>query len=320
MLARAPMSRVELAPSYRASHVRPSSAGTMRGATAPTAGSAKCGSSRSSQPGPGTQSESRNATSGVSAAASPVFLAAPGPPFTGRLSTRAPVAAATRVIAPGSADPSSTTITRGSPASPARQRASSACRSRTGTTTVTSPRTQDPLTGGTGCAIPVSSRRRASALALGSSGTGVPDHQPDTIRAPWGVSLSTRTGEPPVRTVPPTSSREAGSGRRTSPAGASSPSGPGPGRPAGVSPSSGGGRTRPSAAVGSRSGGGLEGSPAAVNPPSGRGPNGPPGQGVLVTAAHRRAPADGHRNQAVRMIASGPGRNDGTGAGLGGRG
>ena len=42
---------------------------------------------RSSQPGPGTQSESRNATSGVSAAARPVFLAAAGPPLTGRRST-----------------------------------------------------------------------------------------------------------------------------------------------------------------------------------------------------------------------------------------
>ena len=66
----------------------------MRGATAPTAGSAKCGSSASSQPGPGTQSESRNATSGVSAAARPVFLAAAGPPLTGRRSTLAPAAAA----------------------------------------------------------------------------------------------------------------------------------------------------------------------------------------------------------------------------------
>ena len=94
MLGRWPMSRVELAPSYRASQVRPASCGTMRGATAPTAGSAKCGSSASSQPGPGTQSESRNATSGVSAAARPVFLAAAGPPFTGRRSTLAPAAAA----------------------------------------------------------------------------------------------------------------------------------------------------------------------------------------------------------------------------------
>ena len=44
--------------------------------------------------GPGTQSESRNATSGVSAAARPVFLAAAGPPLTGRRTTLAPAAAA----------------------------------------------------------------------------------------------------------------------------------------------------------------------------------------------------------------------------------
>ena len=84
MLARPPMSRLELAPSYRASQVRPASSGLIRGATAPTAGSAKCGSSSSSQPGLGTQSESRNATSGVCAAARPEFRAAPGPPFTAR--------------------------------------------------------------------------------------------------------------------------------------------------------------------------------------------------------------------------------------------
>ena len=95
MLGRFPMSRVELAPSYRASQPLPSSCGTMRGATAPSAGSAKYGSSASSQPGRGTQSESRNATSGVSAAASPEFLAAAGPPFTGRRSTLAPASAAT---------------------------------------------------------------------------------------------------------------------------------------------------------------------------------------------------------------------------------
>ena len=126
MLGRCPMSRVELAPSYRASQLRPASCGTMRGATAPTAGSAKCGSSASSQPGPGTQSESRNATSGVSAAARPVFLAAAGPPLTGRRSTLAPAAAATLLTAAWSREPSSTTITRGASASPARQRASSA--------------------------------------------------------------------------------------------------------------------------------------------------------------------------------------------------
>ena len=196
MLGRRPMSRVELAPSYRASQVRPASCGTMRGATAPTAGSAKCGSSASSQfagPAPGTQSESRKATSGVCAAARPVFLAAAGPPLTGRRTTLAPAAAAALWIAAGSAEPSSTTITRGVPASPARQRASSACRSRTGMTTVTSGRSAWPLSS-TGCAIPVSSRRRASARAFALPGTGAPSHQPATCRAPAWLSRSTRMG------------------------------------------------------------------------------------------------------------------------------
>jgi hypothetical protein len=165
----------------------------MRGATAPTAGSVKCGSSASSQPGSGTQSESRNATSGVCAAARPVFLAAAGPPFTGRDTTCAPAAAAALRIAAGSREPSSTTITRCTLLSPARQRASSACRSRTGMTTVTSG---PPAGSGfsTGCAIPVSSRRRASARAFALPGTGVPAHQPATCRAPAGLSRSTRVG------------------------------------------------------------------------------------------------------------------------------
>ncbi len=187
------MSRVELAPSYRASQVYPASCGTMRGAAAPTAGSAKCGSSASSQPGPGTQSESRNATSGVSAAARPEFLAAAGPPLTGRRTTLAPAAAATPRIASGSREPSSTTITRGPPISPARHRASSACRSRTGTTTVTSGLSAGPPSSN-GWAIPVSSRRRASARAFGLPGTGVPAHQPATCPAPAGLSRSTRMG------------------------------------------------------------------------------------------------------------------------------
>jgi hypothetical protein len=246
MLGRRPMSRVELAPSYRASQVRPASCGTMRGAAAPTAGSAKCGSSASSQPGPGTQSESRNATSGVRAAARPVFLAAAGPPLTGRGTTRAPAAAAARRTAAGSLDPSSTTMTRVPPARPvpagpgpvspdpvrpARHRASSAARSRTGMTTVTSPGSGPPGPAvRSGWAIPVSSSRRASARALGLAGTGVPDHQPCTCRAPAGLSRSTRAGEPPAITVPPASTRAPGSGWRRNPAGTSSPSGPGPAR------------------------------------------------------------------------------------------
>ena len=123
-----------------------------------------------------------------------MFLAAAGPPLTGRRSTRAPAAAATLLTAAGSPEPSSTTITRGASASPARQRASSAARSRTGMTTVTSGRAAPRRLSSAGWAIPVSSRRRASARALGLSGTGVPDHQAATCRAPAVLSRSTRVG------------------------------------------------------------------------------------------------------------------------------
>ena len=79
----------------------------------------------------------------------------------------------------------------------------------------------------TGWAIPVSSRRRASARALALSGTGVPDSQPETWRAPAAVSRSILTGEPPARMVPSASGRVPGSGRRSIPAGTSSSSGRG---------------------------------------------------------------------------------------------
>ena len=101
MLSPGPMSSAERIPSYLASQPCPGSWDTMRGATAATAGSQKCGSSRSSQPGRGTQSESRNATSGVLAAARPVLRAAPGPPFTVRRRYRAPAAAAAAATAAG---------------------------------------------------------------------------------------------------------------------------------------------------------------------------------------------------------------------------
>ena len=220
MLGTCPMSSVELTPSYRASQPAASAAapsgeyGTIRGAAAATAGSAKCGSSGSSQPGAGTQSESRNATSGVSTAASPVFRAAAGPPLTARRTTWAPAAVAAAATAAGSREPSSTTITRYS-VRPARHRASSAVRSRTGMTTVTSPGPGPPA--GTGCAIPIHSSRRASACAPGAAATGAPCHQPATCRVPAGPSRSIRSGDPPSRMVPPRSVRSPGSGRSRSP-------------------------------------------------------------------------------------------------------
>ncbi len=151
-----------------------------------------------------------------------MFLAAAGPPLTGRRSTQAPAAAAALFTAAWSREPSSTTITRRASASPARQRASSAARSRTGMTTVTSSAPgwtagavragavpadavladaglagavlADVGPSGAGWAMPMSSRRRASARAFGLPGTGVPDHQPATCRAPAALSRRTRVG------------------------------------------------------------------------------------------------------------------------------
>ena len=224
------MSSVELAPSYRPSQVVPSSCGTIRGATAPTAGSRKCGSSRSSHPRRGTQSESRNAIRAVDATASPEFRAAPGPPLTARRTTRAPCSAQIASIAVGSAEQSSTTITCGSPRSPPRHRRSSACRSRTGITTVTSSIPGEPSapvrSPQSGWAIPASSNRRASFRAARLSPTGAPENQPATARAPAGVSRSTRTGDPPTSTASPATNRVPESALSRNPAGASSSAGP----------------------------------------------------------------------------------------------
>src|SRR5579875_750438 len=78
---------------------------------------------------------------------------------------------------------------------------------------------------GSGCAMPGSSSRRASARAAGLSGTGVPENQAATCRAPAAVSCSTRTCEPRASTVPPATSRVPGSARSRNPAGASPPPG-----------------------------------------------------------------------------------------------
>jgi hypothetical protein len=194
----------------------------MRGATAPVAGSVKCASSAAIQSGPteqGTQSESRNSTRGVTAAARPVLRAAAGPPHASRRMSLAPAAAATAAVASGSADPSSTTMTR-RPASPFRQRASSAWRSLTGMTTVT-PAGEGPPES-TGWAIPASSSLRASRRAAGESGTGSPANHLAAARAPAGLSRSTRTGEPPVSTVPSAIRRAPWAGRSRKPAGTGS--------------------------------------------------------------------------------------------------
>jgi hypothetical protein len=57
--------------------------------------------------------------------------------------------------------------------------------------------------------------------APAEGGTGAPENQAATWRAPAGVSRSTRTGDPPVSTVSFASSLVPGSGVSRIPAGAS---------------------------------------------------------------------------------------------------
>ena len=84
----------------------------------------------------GAQSESTNATRALSTRDSPAFRAADGPEFVVSGTKRAPWRSAISLLAPGSADASSTT-THDRPASASRSRPSCTGRLRTGTTTVT---------------------------------------------------------------------------------------------------------------------------------------------------------------------------------------
>ena len=212
MLSVRPRSRADRSASNLASGPEPCSWATIRGATAATAGSAKCGSSGSSQPCEGTQSESTKATSGVSQTARPVLRAAAGPPFTSRRMSRAPAWATTRAMGPGSGEASSTTTTGCAVPTAVRQRASSAARPYTGTTTVSAggspaaplaaPSAVSPAgpgfpavvvpQGGTGCIIAASTSRRASSPSARFGPTGAPACHPATTFAPAGDSRSSR--------------------------------------------------------------------------------------------------------------------------------
>ena len=238
------MSRVELAPSYLASQPVPAWCGTMRGATAPTAGSAKCGSSRSQPAGLAARSRSRGTRrDSVCAAASPVLRAAPGPPLTGPVDDGARRAAPrSRAMAAGSADASSTTMTRGSPRGRQR-RAAQAGQAAVEFRVPVPDRDHDGHVGGRGTRVRRAADRagqrqpgaqggevrvrdaRVEQAAGQRAGAGprpapaCPANQDATWRDPAGVSRSTRTGEPPTRTDPPATSRVPGSGRRRRPAG-----------------------------------------------------------------------------------------------------
>ncbi len=129
-------------PPGRATNVPPRSGrshrrAVMRGAAAATKGSSNWPSSGSSHPSAGTQSESTNATSAVCARATPALRAPAGPTLVVSPTKRAPCRSAISLVAPASADASSTTM-HAKPERAPSSRSSCAGRSRTGTTTVTS--------------------------------------------------------------------------------------------------------------------------------------------------------------------------------------
>ncbi len=115
----------------------------MRGAAAATKGSSNWPSSGSSHPSAGTQSESTNATSAVCARAAPALRAPAGPTLVVSPTKRAPCRSAISLVAPASADASSTTM-QAKPERAPRSRSSCAGRSRTGTTIVTSSSPRAP--------------------------------------------------------------------------------------------------------------------------------------------------------------------------------
>ena len=176
------------------------------------------GARASSQPGTGTQSESRKATRSVATA---------GVRCCARLRARARWRAAGRwrrassawaTTAPGSSDPSSTTTIGSERVAGSDRRAvsslpSPAGRSRTGITTVT----PGAGTGArSGAAIPASSSRAASSAEVGSRTTSRSTARSARARAD---SRSWRSGEPP-RSVAPSSLRWVrGSSRTANPSG-----------------------------------------------------------------------------------------------------
>ncbi len=228
------MSRVELAPSYLASQPLPAWCGTMRGATAPTAGSAKCGSRPVSQPGCGhavgvqerdefrlRRREAGVARGGRAAVDRPVDDGG----AAGSRDARDRRRVGGRVVDDDHPRRGSAVVGRPRARRPARQRSSSACRSRTGITTVTSAaarrrasRSRPPRAVRRGEVRGGRCPRRAgggpATRAAVPAGTGVPANQAATCREPAGVSRSTRTGDPPTSTDPPATSRVPGSGTR----------------------------------------------------------------------------------------------------------
>ena len=177
---------------------------------------------------------------GVCAAASPALRAPAGPTFDARPTKMAPCRAATFSVAAGSAEASSTTTTAPTPARVASKRSNWSLRSRTGTTTVTSPTEGEraaPFRSGCGVATkdPEDTRRRASAPSDGRSPTVSPaDHRSTRSRARED-SRNSRNGLPPMttessskRAVVESASRPKEAGSGVSPAAGAARMGEGP--------------------------------------------------------------------------------------------
>src|SRR5512132_1078830 len=180
----------------------------IRGATAATAGSAKCGSRASSQSGSGTQSESTSATSSAPTARRPLLRAAAGPLGRAWRIISAPSRRATAPLA--STEPSSTTTTRRTSPSPASAAGRMLARSRTGMTASTGPGSNPA--GGLGCKMPASTRVRArrppaAPTASDPASTVAPAISRSSSRCPSGESRNSRSGDPPSSTRPPSSRR-----------------------------------------------------------------------------------------------------------------
>ena len=126
---------------------------------------------------------------------------AEGPTLTGSATNWAPWRSAISLVAPASADASSTTMQASPPSAPSR-RSSCAGRSRTGTTTVTSsgPKVAGPAAG--------RAPRRRPAGAPGAPPAGRRRRRPRRASAPPAARARSeirkrRSGLPPRSTVPP---------------------------------------------------------------------------------------------------------------------
>ena len=166
---------------------------TIRGAARATRSSSKWANTGPNQPGTGSQSASRKATSGVVVADSPVMRALAGPRLASWRRTVAVPATAT-------AGRLASSTTRTSATAPAAAMVNVGSWPCTGMTTVTSSGPKRPPAG-LGWAAPVSSRRSTKGWADGEG--SCPAAMASSARRPAGPSRKTVSGDPPTSTRPP---------------------------------------------------------------------------------------------------------------------